>query len=256
MRVARIGFTPLKGGHHTTHDRVDLALEGPIGDREFCLFDPATGRALRTVQHPALVRTVTRWSGTSLSVDFEEETFTGVPIGSGTIRTIDYWGRDVPVEIITGPWAAPFSAFLDRKVELARRIHPGDIVYGAPVSLISTSSLRALGECLALSPTNDLAARFRMTFVVDTDRLPPHVEDQWIGTEIEIGTARIRLSGPIARCSVININPDKGTVDAPVLQTLADYRHRAGEILFGVDAVITNPGTVGIGDKVANVYRR
>lgn len=256
MRIARIGFSPLKGGHHTTHDQVDLAPEGPIGDREFCLLDPTTGRALRTVQHPALVRTISRWSGTSLNVDFEEETITGVPVGSGDIRTIDYWGRDVPVEIITGPWAQHFSALLGRKVELTRRLHPGDIVYGAPVSLITTSSLRALSECLALPSVADLAARFRMTFVVDTDRLPPHVEDRWIGQTLEIGASRIRVTGQIARCAVININPEKGTADAPVLQTLADYRNRAGEILFGVDAQVINPGTVTVGDRVTAVHSR
>ena len=256
MRIARVGYTPLKGGHHTTHDHVDLALDGPVGDREFCLVDPATGRALRTVQHPALVRTVSRWTGTSLTVLLGEETISGVPVGSGEYRTIDYWGRDVPVEMINGPWADRFSAFLDHPVQLARRLRAGDIVYGAPVSLITTSSLRALQECLALPSSTDLAARFRMTFVVDTGWQPPHVEDRWLGQTLQLGSATIRVTGQIARCAVININPGKGTADAPVLQTLSDYRHRAGEILFGLDAVVVTPGRVTVGDNVTAVYGR
>jgi len=33
--IQRIGFTPLKGGRHMTHDLADLTPDGPAGDRVF-----------------------------------------------------------------------------------------------------------------------------------------------------------------------------------------------------------------------------
>ena len=40
MHVTRIGLTPVKGGRHAEQASVDLTLDGPVGDRVFCLVDP------------------------------------------------------------------------------------------------------------------------------------------------------------------------------------------------------------------------
>ena len=56
MHITRIGLTPVKGGRHTEQPSVDLTLEGPVGDRVFCLVDRDRGRVLRTVENPTLVQ--------------------------------------------------------------------------------------------------------------------------------------------------------------------------------------------------------
>src|SRR5689334_3127296 len=61
VQVERIGFTPVKGGRHVAHESVSLDATGPVGDRAFCLVDPARARVLRTVENPSLVRTVAHW---------------------------------------------------------------------------------------------------------------------------------------------------------------------------------------------------
>ena len=58
--VRRAGLSPVKGTRHLALDHVDLDEQGPVGDRAFCLVDPAQSRVLRTVQHPSLIGVVAR----------------------------------------------------------------------------------------------------------------------------------------------------------------------------------------------------
>lgn len=120
MQVARIGFTPVKGGRHRTHESVELTHAGPVGDRVFCLVDPATGHCLRTVENPTLLQADATWDGTALSVGLPAGTVAGEPVPTGEVLTIDYWGRAASVEVVAGPWAAAYSAHLDREVVMAR----------------------------------------------------------------------------------------------------------------------------------------
>jgi uncharacterized protein YcbX len=247
VNIARIGFTPVKGGRHTRHDTAELAPAGPVGDRVFCLVDPARARVLRTVENPSLLRTSARWENGVLSTDLPDTSCEGVPVPTGEVLQVDYWGRCVPVEVVDGPWAAAYSDFLGFEVVLGRVAHPGDVVYGAGVTLVTTGSLRAASARVGREVSS---ARFRPTFLVDTDGAPPHVEDSWVGREVQVGEARVRVQGVVPRCAVVDLDPQTGLADAPVLRTLAGYRRGQGDIGFGVEAVVTATGRVHTGDPV------
>ena len=182
MRVERIGFTPIKGGRHAAHGSVELASTGPVGDRAFCLVDPARSRVLRTVENPTLVKNLAHWHAGVLSVRLPFGVFEGAPLGTGSVLEVDYWGRPARLEVVDGPWAAAYSRFLGLDVVLARAA-PGEVVYGAPVSLVTTSSLRWLEERTG-TPVDPV--RFRSTFVVSSDE-PVRVEDGWVGRELQVG---------------------------------------------------------------------
>jgi hypothetical protein len=49
---------------------------------------------------------------------------------------------------------------------------------------------------------------------------------------------------------VIDLDPVTGRNDVQVLSELAGYRRGGGEIIFGVDAEVTEPGRVRPGDQV------
>ena len=244
MRVRRIGFTPLKGGRHTEHEYVDLVADGPVGDRVFCLVDPARGRVLRTVENPALLQATATWAADVLRVDLAGRTVEGRPAPTGEQLKVDYWGRRAHLEVVAGPWADAYSAHLGLDVVLARSRTPGEVVYGAPVSVVSTASLEELGRRIGREVDG---ARFRPTFVVEADV----EEDSWVGRDLVIGDARITVRSAIPRCAVVDMNPESGARDAPVLQTLGGYRRSDGEIDFGVDAVVTSAGRVSHGDTVS-----
>lgn len=246
MHVSRIGFTSLKGTRHLSRHHVDLSWHGPVGDRVFCLIDLARDRVLRTVENPTLFQTVASWDDGVLSVTLPGATAAGVPTCAGEIRTLDYWGRRVRLELLDGPWAAAYSAHLGHDVALARPIEGDAVVYGARVSLVTTGSLDELSRRVR---TPVLDSQFRATFTVHTDA--PHREDAWIGHRLTLGRAEIEVRSTMPRCRVIDLDPASGAPRTEAMRTLAHYRRQRNEVVFGVDAVVTKPGRVHLGDDVA-----
>ncbi|NUS52030.1 MAG: MOSC domain-containing protein [Nocardioidaceae bacterium] len=248
--MTRIGLTALKGARHVDRATVDLGPDGPVGDRVFCLVDPGRARVLRTVENPTLVRTSAAWDAGVLTVTFPGRTVEGTPAPTGEIRKVDYWGRVVALELLDGPWAEAYSAHLGYDVRLARSA-PGDVVYGGSVSLVTTGSLAELSARLG-RPVDD--AQFRATFTVHTET--PYQEDGWAGRRLRLGEAEVQVRGPLPRCNVVDLDPDTGGRRSQALRTLADYRRHHNEVLFGVDAVVTRPGHVRIGDAVRDEPER
>ena len=247
MHIERIGFTPVKGGRHLTHDLADLTLEGPAGDRVFCLVDRSRGRVLRTVENPALLRTCARWEAGVLSVELAGRTVEGVPSPGGETFTVDYWGRAATLQGCTGPWAEAYSGYLGLDVVLCRAATPGEVVYGASVTLVTTGSMSRLSQRLGREAGSE---RFRSTFLVDTGDSAPHVEDSWPGRDLRVGQATVRVRAMVPRCAVVDLDPVTARKDMPVLSGLSGYRLGQAEITFGVDAVVTVPGRVRTGDPV------
>jgi uncharacterized protein YcbX len=245
--IERIGFTPVKGGRHLTHDLADLSADGPVGDRVFCLVDRSRGRVLRTVENPALLKACARWEAGVLSVDFPRHTVEGVPAASDEMLQVDYWGRTATLEGCTGPWAEAYSQHLGYDVMLCRSVTSGEVVYGASVTVVTTGSMRLLAQRLGREVADE---RFRSTFLVDTADSAPHVEDSWVGRELRLGEATVQVRGVVPRCAVVDLDPVTGRRDAPVLRELALYRQDQGEVSFGVDAAVTVPGRVRTGDQV------
>ena len=243
MRVERIGFTPVKGGRHVAHDRVDLALTGPVGDRAFCLVDPARDRVLRTVENPSLVQHVWRWLDGVLRVELPTGSVEGVPLGTGSVLEVDYWGRVAELEVVDGPWAGACSRLLGYDVVLARAA-PGEVVYGAAVSLVTTEALRWLGNRVGHEVESE---RFRATLLIDSGPGVGRPEDTWVGRRLRMGDAQLDVVGAVPRCAVIDLDldPVAGVRDRSLLKVLD-----GPDLTFGVDAVVRSPGVVRVGDSV------
>ena len=130
---------------------------------------------------------------------------------------------------------------------LARAASAGEVVYGASVTVVTTASMRLLAERLGREVGSE---RFRSTFLVDTGESTSHVEDSWVGRELRVGEATVRVADVVPRCAVIDLDPVTGRNDAPLLRELSKYRQSQGEVSFGVDAVVTVPGRVRTSDRV------
>ncbi len=237
--VRGAGFSPVKGMRHLDLDHVDLDKHGPVGDRELCLVEPAQGRVLRTVQHPSLMAVVARSYDDVLTLTLPSgEQASGPALPSGETVTCDYWGRQVDLELTEGPHADVMSVQLGQEVRLARAAR-GAVVFAEPVTLVTTASLRALGEGVQ-------SARFRATLVIETDE--PWIEDDWLGRTMAVGDATIRIGGPIPRCAVIDHHPETGEKDMRLLKELVGSRstNKAGEPMFGAYASVVVPGRVAV----------
>ena len=251
MKVVRVGLTPLKGARHSALDLVELDGDGAVGDRVFCLVDPAEGRVLRTVQHPGLPAVLARWHESGLEVALPSgERAVGVPEDAGESVVCDYWGRRVEVRLQDGPHAALLSGHLGLPLRLAA-VPRGGVVYGGAVSVLGTASLRELARGLGPAAHGLDPARFRATVVVETGGTP-FAEEQWLGRELALGSARIRVSDRIPRCAVVDLHPTAGGSDLPVLRELGRLRPPGtpAALCLGVDAGVTTPGVVRPGDPV------
>jgi uncharacterized protein YcbX len=236
LDVRTAGFSPVKGMRHLTLPSVELDELGPVGDRAWCLVDVAARRVLRTVQHPELIGVVARVEGDELSMTLPSGESVAAPArASGETVACDYWGRQVSLSLVGGPHDALVSDLLGRDVRLAAAPR-GGVVFAAPVTVVATASLEAVGA---------EGARFRATLVVETDE--PWVEDSWLGTSFGVGGAEIRVGGPVPRCAVVDHDPSTGAKDRRLLKELVGSRptNAAGEPVFGVYAEVVRPGTVG-----------
>ncbi len=112
----------------------------------------------------------------------------------------------------------------------------------AHISIASESSRRALSERAGVDLEH---IRFRMNLWFDG--MPPYAELDWVGREIEIGEARLKVFDRDARCSATTANPATGKTDVDVPKLLhAEYGHTD----FGVYAQVVKSGPVRLGDLV------
>jgi hypothetical protein len=168
--------------------------------------------------------------------------------------TTDFYGRPVAGNIVQGPWSEALSRWIGRELRLVQS-PPGAAVdrRRGHVSLVSEASLAELGRRGGRDGPAD-GRRFRMLFEVAG--CEPHEEDGWIGRQVRIGRALVRLRGDVGRCAITTQNPETGRPDFDTLRTIAGYRplteNEAGNrhIPFGVYGEVVEPGRVAVGDAV------
>lgn len=240
IAAVRAGFSPVKGMRHLDRGRVFLDAQGAVGDRAFCVVDPARARVLRTVQHPALLGVVAHLDDGVLSLTLPSGVVSAEPEAVGETLACDYWGRTVDLDLLDGPHAAGLGELLGLDVRLAAAPR-GGVVFGGPVTVVGTASVRACSELVG-QPVDP--ARFRATIVVETDE--PWIEDSWLGREVVVGGATLRIGGPVPRCAVVDHDPITGARDLRLLKALTHHRptNRAGEPVLGVYAECVAPGVV------------
>ncbi|HVM97493.1 MAG TPA: MOSC domain-containing protein [Candidatus Acidoferrales bacterium] len=110
------------------------------------------------------------------------------------------------------------------------------------LSLINLESVRELEARMdaALNPL-----RFRANLYIDG--APPWAEFDWVGREIEIGEARLRVATRIPRCAATAVNPETGERDVNIVKGL---RAAYGHYDMGVYAEVVQGGTLRVGDSL------
>jgi uncharacterized protein YcbX len=109
------------------------------------------------------------------------------------------------------------------------------------ISILCTASLDALGEKLGQPLSAD---RFRGNLWLAGTA--PFAEFDWIGRDIQIGSAVLTVRERITRCRATMVNPETGQIDADTLGTLESaYGHKD----FGVYAIVKQSGMIAVSDK-------
>lgn len=172
----------------------------------------------------------------SVSLDGETVTLTHPEIGAITAQpdrdsdALTAWLAPIVDPAVTGPFC------------VAKAPQPMTDFDNTHISIGSTSSLRALEQ---MADTQLARIRFRMNLWLDG--LEPWVEQDWIGREIAVGRARLRIIDPCKRCNATNANPSTGVRDTDLPRLLYG---EFGHMNFGVYAQVTTAGEIATGDDV------
>jgi uncharacterized protein YcbX len=111
------------------------------------------------------------------------------------------------------------------------------------VSLINRASIAALEARLGV-PVDPIRFRANVYF----DGATAWSEHDWIGAEISVGSARLRVISPITRCAATQVNPQTAERD---LDIVAALERNFGHINMGVYAEVSADGEIAIGDQLS-----
>ena len=248
--VEWISVAPVKGLGLSHPAEVSLDRHGVAENRRFYLVDE-DGRRYGLIRDGRLVQVAaeTDAAGTRLALTFPDGLVVDGEVEPGELVTTDFYGRPVEGRVVDGPWAEALSAFAGRKLGIVRAERPGGGVDRArgPVSLVSRGSAEQLGAHAGV-PVDP--RRFRMLFGIEGVR--PHEEDEWVGREVALGEAVVRVLARVARCAITTQDPDTGERDLDTLRLIDRYRPRDGDggICFGVWGDVARRGVVRVGDSV------
>jgi hypothetical protein len=109
------------------------------------------------------------------------------------------------------------------------------------ISIMTTASHAAVADGLGQPITKE---RWRGNIWLDD--VAAWAEFGWIGRQMQIGTAILRIREPIKRCMVTNTNPITGLRDTETLNVLNSV---FGHQDFGVYAEVIQSGDLSLGDK-------
>ncbi len=251
--VSWLSVAPVKGLALTRREELTLEPFGALENRRFHLLDER-GRFVNglTKLERSLFPVVAEWEpdGDTLSLTFPDGSVVDGRVELGEPVSTWFYNRDEPGRIVQGPWARALSDYAGRELRLARTDAPGRAVDrpDGSVSIVSDESVDELARKAGVDDAD--ARRFRM--LVGAHGGEPHVEDTWIGRDVRIGDAVVRVHEQVARCAITTKNPDTGERDLDTLRVIKAYRGTRGQkhLDFGVYGEVVTPGRVRVGDPI------
>jgi uncharacterized protein YcbX len=205
---------------------------GLVGDRRFAIVDRATGMGLTGRREPRLLMASARLVDAGVEIT--------LPDGSlaADNAALSTW-LDRDVELIDAYAVDGGKVFecpndLGTERDWFEFTSAGRAFHDADVWRVSILSIATIGEWDR--------RRFRMNVFVDGEG-----EDDLTGCDINVGDARLRVTGPILRCVMVT-RPQPGGIDRDldVLKTI----NRDHNGCLAVGATIATPGTISVGDPL------
>ncbi|VXD15739.1 MOSC domain-containing protein [Planktothrix paucivesiculata] len=274
MNLIELFIYPIKSCGKITLNQEEVTLKGLDWDREFMWVDES-GQFVTQRTHPELVKVRVQQLGTLIELSVADQnikSFQLQPKLIGTPKTVQVW-RDQTMAIDQGDDVAnwlknalkqdnqPNLRLVRQSPDFIRPVDPNYAVNpdnqvsfadGYPCLLTNTASLTELNHKLTETyPTSSEEIpmnRFRPNLVIDTDQ--PFIEDQW--KTILIGEIYFDLVKPCSRCIVTTTNQESGERNPlkEPLKTLATFRQQPRGVMFGVNIIPRNTGTIRVGDIV------
>lgn len=259
ITVTALRVTPVKSLRIRTVDAIELGPGGARGDRAFYVVDEH-GAMVNGKRLGALQTVIADYdlAGDTLALRFGGGEEVAAPIRLGPELDTTFFGIARRARVLDGPWAAALSRHVGRELRLVADGSAADRGPVGAISLVSRGSLERLARAErpdrpggrgSDSPVD--ARRFRM--LIEVDGVEPHGEDGWLGRDLAVGEARLRIHGNVGRCVTTTRDPESGEVDVPTLKMLATYRmdmDTTEPLPFGVHGAVLAGGWVRVGDEL------
>jgi hypothetical protein len=253
-RVARLSIAPVRSLGLSHPESIELTPTGVLEDRRFYLIDD-DGRLVDQLIAGELVRVHanTNPDATWLRLSFPDGERISGEVELGEPIQTNVHGRTAIGHVVLGPWSAALEPFAGGPVRVVRCDQPGGTRMKAdgvrnPVSLLGDGSLRQLARVLGVATLD--ADRFRM--LIDLEGTADRAEDEWVGAEVETGSAVLAITKANGRCAIPTHDPATGRRDLDVLRGIIADRGLSPDrkALFGVVGQVAVPGRVQVGDEV------
>ena len=252
--VQALQTTPIKGLRVVAREEVQLTPAGVSEDRRFYLVDERA-RMVNSKQLATLNEVVAAYDHAArvLELRFPDGTQVAGSVELGDELTTRFYSRPAQAHELRGAFSQALSDHVGRPVRIVEGIDRSGIDRGrrGAVSLVSQASLGALAHVADGGAVD--ARRFRMLVIIGgLDE--PHEEDTWVGADLRVGAARVRVRGHVGRCNITHRHPETGDADLPTLDLLRQYRSGLDTpepLAFGVYGEVREPGRIALGDAVA-----
>jgi hypothetical protein len=172
--------------------------------------------------------------------------------GATGFLTIKRQGRQVARAKATEPMGRTildqfFAAYLGSEVRgRPKLVEAPGISFGDSklpvVSLINLASVRDL-ERVVGGPVEPLRFRGNVYFEV----AEPWAERQWIGREVAVGFARLKIVDHVGRCAATNVDPGTALRDLNIPKALV---RGFGHDCMGIYAEVIEAGMIAVGDAI------
>jgi uncharacterized protein YcbX len=258
VSIAQLFVHPVKSCARIALDQAVLTETGLEWDRQWMVVDeqgdfisqrthPRLALVKPTLRHNDLVLRAPGMLALHLALDAIE--------GETTVQVWDDRLRAGDMGDLAAQW---FSDFLGQRVRVARfdpdvqRVSAprwtGDVraltafADGFALLVLSSASIDELNDRLRARGGAPVGSeRFRPNLVLDG--LDAHVEDwlERITFDTPQGSVVLRLVKPCTRCSIPDVDPERGQPDRAVGAELASYRadpRMDGRITFGMNAIV------------------
>lgn len=259
VKVTALNIYPIKSLGGISVPEAKALAEGFQYDRRWMLVDEE-GQFLTQRSNSMMAKFSCKLSGTDLSVHYENDSI-DIPLTSDGVTTkkVEVWSGKLEANEVDPVFSSWFSEHLGQTCTLVKMtattkrtkkltVAPfsSDLSFadGYPYLILGTGSMDKLNS---LAPKVIPINRFRANIELLT--VGAHEEDLY--GDFELGSAKMRVIKPCARCEVINIDQKTGEAGKEPLKILTKYRKKMNKIYFGANVILLEEGVVKVGDKLA-----